>query len=366
MRRALLTGLVLWLLACGSAPKAPDLPIPAAWTTSDLSHTLDAAELCKRIQCRERQAADVRIVTTATGSKLVRKIDGVDKELTPDFLAIDSFDVSAERKEVIFSAKRKDNFDIGLVSIDGSDIHWVPEDGGDETNVMWAMPGHKAIYQLATPVGDAVRAVHIPTASQLTTVLQWTRIRAMAWEPGAQRISMILTGSDASERIESMRYGGEERRVDVAPDRRAAGLAAQPFAGGVMLRPEVARYHNRWPLVVWVGDPLQWDDSRWPLLKEGGLAVVITRRPPDAAFWAAVAEEKSLEPRHVWVVGVRGNPEGEPEGVTWIAPSPALSAGRYRREGRVLLVPPASVQSVAAGFIEDQLKGTTPRNGSHR
>jgi hypothetical protein len=362
MRRALLPGLVLWVVGCASASRPKDLPIPAAWAATQPARTFTAAELCKRVQCRERQAADVRIVTTAAGSKLVRSVDGVDKDLTGNFVAIQSFDVSAERKEVIFSAKRKDNFDIGLVSIDGSDIHWVPEDPGDETNVMWAMPGQKAIYQLATPAEDIVRAVHIPTATLLATSFPWTRVRAMAWESPAQRISMILTSAEASERIESMRYGGEERRVDVPPERRAAGLVPESFAGGVMLQPDVMRYHNRWPLVVWVGDPDVWDDARWPLLREGGLTLVIIRRPPDAAFWAAVAEEKNLEFSRVWVVGARG----EREGVTWIAPSESVPAGRYRREGHVLLAPPASVQSVAAGFIADQLKGTTPRNGTHR
>ncbi|HEV2720455.1 MAG TPA: hypothetical protein VG323_10595, partial [Thermoanaerobaculia bacterium] len=37
--------------------------------------------------------------------------------LTPRFAAIDSFDVSLDRREVVFSAKRTTNFDVGLVSL---------------------------------------------------------------------------------------------------------------------------------------------------------------------------------------------------------------------------------------------------------
>src|ERR1700719_2617848 len=158
MRRAgLLAG--LWLVGCVSVPinvplTAPDKvyvtqPIPSSWSVPATA-TVDPAAVCARIHCRVPDHADVRIVTTMAGSKLVRG----EKELTPAFLAIDSYDVSAERKEVVFSAKRKDNFDVGLVSIDGSDIHWIFEDPSDETMAEWAPAGNKVSFVMHMPSGD--------------------------------------------------------------------------------------------------------------------------------------------------------------------------------------------------------------------
>ncbi|HEX2120565.1 MAG TPA: hypothetical protein VHL59_02885, partial [Thermoanaerobaculia bacterium] len=47
-----------------------------------------------------------------------------------------------------------------------------------------------------------------------------------------------------------------------------------------------------------------------------------------------------------------------------VAGDAAVPAGRYRHHGGVVAVPPAVVQSFAARFIADQLKGTTRPNGS--
>src|ERR1043165_9768207 len=87
--------------------------------------------------------------------------------LTPRFAAIDSFDVSQSRREVAFSAKRTTNFEDGLVSLDGSDVHWIPEDPNDETGVQWAPRGNKVSYIVHTAAGDIVRTVHIPTSVQV-------------------------------------------------------------------------------------------------------------------------------------------------------------------------------------------------------
>src|SRR5439155_20935863 len=102
------------------------------------------------------------------------------KELTPKFAAIQSFDVSLERREIVFSAKRADNFDIGLLSLDGSEIHWVPEDPADETDVQWAPRGKKDSYGVVTKAGDVVRTVHIPTAVQLSVPFPYAAVRTLA------------------------------------------------------------------------------------------------------------------------------------------------------------------------------------------
>jgi hypothetical protein len=325
---------------------------------------VDPAALCEQIHCRKPEAADVRIVMTAAGARLMRG----EKELTPLFAAIGSFDVSSERKEVVFSAKRKDNFDVGLVSVDGSDIHWIFEDPADETLVQWAPKGNKISYVMHSATGDLVRTVHIPTGTTLTVPYRWSRIRAQAWEPSAARISIILSGANASEHVESLKYDGEAQRTDVAPAARL-DVTAESFGGGVLLRPPVARYGQRAPLVVWIGDPASWSDGRATLLRTGSVACAVIPRPPDAAFWAAAAELGNLDLSQVWVVGTAAPPSavaGEPAATRYIAPSAELPAGRYRMAGRVLYAPSAVVQSVAAGFIADQLKRNDPRNGSHR
>lgn len=334
--------LFLLLTSCASTL----LPIPSTWSIPP-TKTIDAPSKANH--------ADVRIA----GGKLVRG----EKELTPELGSIEWYDVSAERKEVIFAAKKKgrSDADIGLVSIDGSEIHWIFEEPADERMPQWASRGNKIAFIIDTPSGDLVRTVHIPTAATINLPFRGSRIRSLAWTPEGDRLSLVLAGVKESEHVESMKYDGQERRVDVAPAERL-DVDEEPFAGGVLLRPSVMRYGDRYPLVVWLGDPAGWNDARGALLREGGIACAIVRTPPDAAFWEAVAELKNIDPSRVWVVGAAGDRAG----VTYITPSPDLPAGRYRTAGHVLYAPPAVVQSVAVGFIADQLKRTGARNGSHR
>ena len=210
--------------------------------------------------------------------------------LTPRFAAIDSFDVSRDRREVVFSARRTTSFDIGLVSLDGSDIHWIPEDPNDEVAVQWAPRGNKVSYIVHTPGGDLVRTVHIPTSVQLSVDFPYATVRSLRWEPAGERYFVVLTSPDASERTESMRYGGEQRRVEVAPKVRL-DVVVEPLAGGIVLRPSALRYGEKLPLVVWIAPRLyDWSDTRGALLQRDRVACVIVTRQPDEAFWRAVRD----------------------------------------------------------------------------
>ncbi len=210
------------------------------------------------------------------------------KVLTPRFAAIQSFDVSRERGEVVFSAKRADNFDIGLVSLQGSDIHWVPEDPADETDVRWAPRGNKVNYIIHTKAGDVVRTVHIPTAVQLSVDFPYATVRALAWNRPAERYWVVVSSADASERIESMQYDGRARRTDVPPEVRL-DVAEEPVAGSLLLRPSSMRYGEKLPLVVWVADPpFVWNDERGAMMRNRRVACAIMRHAPDDGFWAAV------------------------------------------------------------------------------
>ncbi len=208
--------------------------------------------------------------------------------LTPRFAAIDSFDVSLDRREVVFSAKRTTSFDVGLVSLDGSDIHWIPEDPNDEVAVQWAPRGNKVSYVVRTPVGDIVRTVHIPTSVQVAVDFPYASVRSLRWAPDGERFFVVVTSPDASERTESMRYGGEERRVETAPKVRL-DVVVEPLAGGIVLRPSALHYNEKLPLVVWIAPRLfDWSDARGALLQRDRVACVIVTKPPDEAFWTVV------------------------------------------------------------------------------
>src|SRR5690242_1155451 len=104
---------LLLLTACATTLT----PIPDAWRSVPAAPRI--TDLCARVTCAEKpRAPDVHI---ATG----RLYNG-ERGLTPQFASIQPFDVSLDRREVVFSAKRGDNFDVGLVSLEGSDISWIP------------------------------------------------------------------------------------------------------------------------------------------------------------------------------------------------------------------------------------------------
>lgn len=235
---------------------------------------------CEKVQCVAHDFAGVQ----AVGGRLIVG----NKALTPQFAAIQSFDVSLERREVVFSAKRTDNFDIGLVSLDGSDVHWIPSDPADETDVQWAPRGNKVSYIVHTRVGDVVRTVHVPTAMQLSVDFPYASVRSLAWDRAAERYAVVVSSPDASDRIESMKYSGEARRTDLPPAVHL-DVAEEPVAGALLLRPSTMQYGERLPLIVWVADPpFVWNDKRGALMRQQRVACAIMRRAPDDAFWAAV------------------------------------------------------------------------------
>src|SRR5689334_5523982 len=104
---------LLFLVGCATS----SVPIPKAWESVPAANRI--GDYCAHFQCAARpQLASIHIGEN-------RLFNG-SKPLTPQFAALDSYDVSFDRKEIVFSAKRKDNFDVGLVSMDGGDIHWIP------------------------------------------------------------------------------------------------------------------------------------------------------------------------------------------------------------------------------------------------
>ena len=344
------------------ATTAPE--IPKTWL--DVPHAAQLRTVSYDADGKLRWNTDPVISLRAPSGVRVRDnaLERNGKTLTPAFRAIDSFAVSEERKEVAFSAKRGDNFDIGLVSIDGSDIHWVPEEPADEIAVQWAPRGNKISYLVRTATGDLVRTVHIPTASQLSVGFPGSIVRALAWDPPAERYAVIVESPESSPRIEVQKYSGEEQKTAVASAVRL-DVETEPLAGGLLQRPPALRYGEKLPLVVWMTkERFAWNDARAALQQNARVAVAIVTTEPDASFWSAAKAVPWLDLSRTYLVSASATRNAQP--ATIIEPDAALVAGRYRRADNRLLVPPPVVESFAAGFIADQLKGTRPPNGSNR
>jgi hypothetical protein len=283
------------------------------------------------------------------------------KAITPAFTAIDSFDYSEARDEVIFSAKKDAGFDIGLVAGDGSKTNWLPADAADELAVQWAPRGNKVSYIVRAQLGDVVRTFHIPTSFAYVVDFGTTAaIESVIWDAAAERFTVVYSTLDASERTESVHYNGSARRTEAGPKTRIdADLL--PFGGdGFVLRPRDLRYDEKLPVVVWIADRFAWSAPRAALMRDARVASIVVRRPPGADFWKSVRETAWLDAAKIYVVNGTA-----PEGIGFIG-DPSIPAGRYRHNGNVVAAAPAAIQSVAAGFIADQWKRTSPANGSSR
>jgi len=184
--------LIPLLVGCATAPPPPS------------EKPLDP---CSVVSCVAHDNSAVRV----QNGKLIAG----SKELTPQLAAIQSFDVSLERREVVFSAKHNSNFDIGLVSLDGSDVHWFPSDPADETDVQWAPRGNKVSYVVRLKTADVVRTVHVPTSVQLSVEFPYATVKSLAWDKEGQRYAVVLSSPEASDRIQTMKYDGTGQRTDV-------------------------------------------------------------------------------------------------------------------------------------------------------
>lgn len=295
----------------------------------------------------------VRIITDDSGMRLFRD----DMALTPPFAAIESFDVSFERREVVFSARRTSNFDIGLVSLDGSHVNWVPEDSGDEVGPRWAPRGHKISFVVRNIAGDFVRSVHVPTAVALTVDFPAGVVRDVRWEPAAEEFEVTWETVDASPRVERMTYAGERRRI-ITPPATRLDVAVEPFStGALLIRPKSVRYDEKLPVVVWIEDGRRntWDPERAKLI-QSKRAVHIVTATGDQPLWNAIRERSMLDVSRVYVVDPTGNRQPSTGNYVLITADPTLPKDHYRQDGKAVRVHPSGVKSFAAGFIADQLK----------
>jgi hypothetical protein len=287
------------------------------------------------------------------------RIHNAEKPLTEEFRAIDSFDLSQSRGEVVFSVRRDAGFDIGLVAIEGSDISWVPNDPADEIGVQWAPRGNKISYVVRTRFGDVVRTLHIPTSASFAVDFPFSRVNALAWDPQAEKYAVAYSSPTTSDAVDVLPYSGEQRTAAVKP---AATILAdvQPFLGeAILIQPVDLQYNEKVPLVIWRDENvLGWSDARAELMRSARVAVVVTNQSPDPALLEKARQNPIIDAGRLFVVN------GTLDGATAIQGDRAVGQGRWRRNGTIVTVAPAVVESFAARFIAGQLKRNPPPNGS--
>ena len=343
-------------------------------------HITDHGVVAGSIADRNGHPAVVVALQDERGAKnLVREPDH--KVLTPAFPDIDSFDLSSDGREVVFSAKREGGgFDVGLVSTDGGEVHWFPNDPADEVAVRWAPVGYKAGYLIRRLDGDLFRSIHIPTSVQLIIDFQLSTAGSWSWSPDGTRIAIVTSSPDRADHVDLVSADGVVRRELVAPRRRAElnVETLDGFAGTILTRPVLMKYNERVPLVVWSGEPepLRWDDARGRLAASVRVASVVTPRSlPDLGpdFWKRIKSFAWIDSSRVYVVGAGPRSAALPDRATLIAPITGEDSSPGYREERtgggetVLLTARSSavVKSFAARYIANRLKGTSPPN-DHR
>ncbi|MGH9456536.1 MAG: TolB family protein, partial [Thermoanaerobaculia bacterium] len=254
--------------------------------------------------------AAVASVRRPDGETLVRVgSDGTATDLAGPFPDIDSFAVSPDGVDVVFSAERDGGYDVGLVASAGTEgVRWIPADPLDERMVSWAPRGNKVTYAIGLPGGTVLRTVHIPTGFQLSVPLGPVDARELAWEPRAERFAVRIASAGAADRVDVLRYGGEQRRTVVAPT-ASFGADVQPLAGmpgAAVVAPEGLRYNERVPAVVWVvaADENAWDPVRARVYKNrrSGALVVPAGAAVTKSFWDAVEALGWVDPARVYVI----------------------------------------------------------------
>lgn len=350
--------LLLLLSACSSATSS----IPVEWRSVPEAPKIAAVSLDETGKVTQQAPAKGEGPIAIAGNQVMNG----GKALTDPFLAIDSFDFSAARGEVVFSAKRKDNFDVGLVSSDGSPIVWIPSaDPSDEISAQWAPRGNKISYIVRAKGGDLVRTVHVPTAFQVSTEFPNATIHALAWDPQAEHYAVAYSTPDSSDRVEVVKYDGTTRKIAVPPA-VTLDVDVEPFAkNAIVLRPRDITYEEKLPFVVWVAKDFAWSDARAALIRNARVAMVVTTAPPTEELWHTAAETKWIDASRSFVVTPQQQAATSNQQQI-ITTDAALTANRYRRTANVVAVPPSVIQSFSAGYIADQLKRTTPAHGRSR
>lgn len=206
---------------------------------------------------------------------------------------IHSFDIDPKEKDIVVSSKRAGGFDVAIVSLSTGKPNWVWPEPADEVDVTWAPRGNKVTYEVRAFGGTILRTVHVPTAAQLSIDLGESEVEALAWEPKAERVSLVLSQPAASSRLETVRYGGEERQVVLESARRLDSVTDRLMTGrpAILFPPRELRYGVRYPVVVVrTRSVFAWSDLVAALAARGDVAVVVIDTQQDTVESLATVE----------------------------------------------------------------------------
>ncbi|HVR43628.1 MAG TPA: hypothetical protein VMS56_09310 [Thermoanaerobaculia bacterium] len=285
------------------------------------------------------------------------------------FRGIDSFDVSPDGLEMVFSALREESFDVGIASTDGGEPRWIGPDPLEERMVSWAPRGNKVTYRIEGVAGAVLRTVHVPTGFQLGVALPQSSVGALAWEPRAERFAVAVSSASSAGRVDVLRYGGEERRTVIPPsavlDAEADHLPG--VAGAVLFHPARLRYGERVPVVVWVtGETaFEWSAPRAEVHQNRNVATVVVsaKQAAAGALWDAIAELAWADPSAIFAVvppAAAGAAAGIPgrAGITVLTTRDAAGGGG----SDVVRSSTDDLESFAARWLESHLKETRPEH----
>ncbi|MGA7615500.1 MAG: hypothetical protein WBX15_10015 [Thermoanaerobaculia bacterium] len=260
----------------------------------------------------------VGIEATRDGEQLTRvDREGTRQAITTEPLAsIDSWAADPDGIEIVVSALRRaggnaaTQHDVGLVTVDGSDIRWIGPDPADETTVTWAPRGHKISYVVRLPDGAIIRTVHVPTGFEVVADLPYASIQGIAWEPKAEKFYVTWSSIEASSKIESMTYAGRDRSVVVASEfsnQEPLDRIVAPGTTAVLIPPRVIRYGVKYPLILWMvdDDPLAWSSARAAVVRDTDAGVLVVPGEHGAltkAFWSEVADLGWVDHSNIVVV----------------------------------------------------------------
>lgn len=313
-------------------------------------------------------------IVTVNGSGAVRKVVGDLKEL-------ESFAVSPDEKDLVLSSRRASGHDVALVALATGKVDWIQPDPADEVGVTWAPRGNKVSYLMQTFSGPVIRTVHVPTGFQLPVELLMRHVTKLAWDPKAERFAVVSSSPSASDRIDVMKYNGEERVVARPPDATVTGEPERlPSGGGegVLIRPASLLYHRRYPLTVWLSsDPSRWSAARTEGFRESMNGMIVTRRSNlTARFWEAIAGIPWADPRAITIVSTEPVTKKVADGyaarlpgvriVAPAAPGSKASVTGLRGRGELIVFRTHGkdvVEFEAARQLRQKRKGLLKRNG---
>lgn len=263
----------------------------------------------RRPQILHDGSAVVAVEIGPDGERLARlSAEGALLPLTPFFSGIDSFGLDPKGAEVAVSVKRETSFDVALAALDGSmKLNWVGPEPTDETMVTWAPRGNKITYVVTQYGGTTLRTVHVPTGYQVAADFPELFVSAIAWEPQAERYAAIVSSPLLSPHVQTIRYGGEDRRIVTQPtDRRRGAVEPLSMNGieAVMVTPPI-RYGHKYPLIVAkTASPLAWNDVAAEALAESkaGVLLVPASAPLTTAFWQLALMPAWIDTSRVFVI----------------------------------------------------------------